>query len=109
MGNIAGILVWFVIPPMRRVPLGAARLLGLYASYYRFVPGLYILVAFVLLPWMILGISLELSANVVIGAILLVVVLVAFGVFEFWWLIGIPIGKPGHLKVLSTEGRKRRK
>merc|ERR1712151_774369 len=33
--NIVGILIWFPVPIMRNVPLGAARLLGLYASYYR--------------------------------------------------------------------------
>merc|ERR1712232_141416 len=41
--NITGILIWFPVPFMRRVPINAARLLGLYASYYRFIPPLYIL------------------------------------------------------------------
>merc|ERR1712117_210766 len=31
--NIIGILIWFPIPPMRQIPLEAAKLLGLYASF----------------------------------------------------------------------------
>merc|ERR1712110_289125 len=46
--NIFGILIWFPIPFMRKFPLGAARLLGLYASFYRFTPIVYILTMFVL-------------------------------------------------------------
>merc|ERR1712232_442670 len=56
--NIVGILIWFPIPLVRQVPLAAAKLLGLYASYYRFVPALYLLAAFVFLP----GICLAMSA-----------------------------------------------
>merc|ERR1711953_260786 len=41
--NIIGILIWFPIPFVRAVPLAAAKLLGLYASYFRFVPALYLL------------------------------------------------------------------
>merc|ERR1719161_2439994 len=44
--NIIGILVWFPVPLMRRVPLSGARLLGVYAAQYRFVPLVYILIAF---------------------------------------------------------------
>merc|ERR1719161_2299272 len=55
--NITGILIWFPAPPMRKVPLSAARVLGLYASYYRFTPALYILVRFVIVPLIFLGVS----------------------------------------------------
>merc|ERR1711988_419968 len=44
--NIVGILVWFPVPALRRIPLMAARLLGQYASYYRWVPPLYIAITF---------------------------------------------------------------
>merc|ERR1719409_546244 len=50
MFNVFGILIWFPAPAMRRVPLGAAELLGLYASFFRFVPALYIAIAFLLVP-----------------------------------------------------------
>merc|ERR1719323_2392731 len=55
--NIFGILIWFPIPFMRRVPLGAARLLGLYASYFRFVPVAYLAFAFLLVPGVFFGIG----------------------------------------------------
>ncbi|CAK9011843.1 unnamed protein product [Durusdinium trenchii] len=42
--NIMGILVWFPVPFMRRVVVNAACMLGFYASYWRLVPLLYILV-----------------------------------------------------------------
>merc|ERR1712061_165747 len=90
---------------MRSIPLGAAKLLGLYASYYRFVPGLYILVAFILVPGTCLGISQLFEVSVSIGAIVLVLVLACFSAFEFWWLIGYPIGNAGAYKVLSKEER----
>merc|ERR1719411_825714 len=35
--NIFGILIWFPVPFMRNVPLSAARVLGLYASYFRWL------------------------------------------------------------------------
>jgi sodium-dependent phosphate cotransporter len=47
--NILGILIWFPVPVMRRVPLRAACLLGFYASW-RLVPLIYILVMFVAFP-----------------------------------------------------------
>merc|ERR1711972_727658 len=104
--NIFGILIWFPLPPMRNIPLGAARLLGLYASYYRFVPGLYILVAFVLVPSICLGISALFEAHAAAGGIALAVVLSCLGAFEFWWLIGYPAGNAGAYKVLSKEARQ---
>merc|ERR1711953_494372 len=48
--NIVGILIWFPVPLMRRVPIEAAKVLGLYASVYRGVPPLYIIVVFVVIP-----------------------------------------------------------
>ena len=48
--NIIGILIWFPAPVMRKVPLRAACLLGFYASFWRLVPLIYILVMFVAVP-----------------------------------------------------------
>jgi len=87
--NIVGILIWFPIPPMRRVPLGGAKLLGLYASFYRFFPVLYLLVAFVLVPGVCLGVSAIFSASIAGGIIVLLFLLAALGLFEYIWLVGI--------------------
>ncbi|CAK9067762.1 unnamed protein product [Durusdinium trenchii] len=58
--NIIGICVWFPAPIMRRVIVKAACTLGFYASYWRLVPLIYILVMFVAVPgfvfwWVRLG------------------------------------------------------
>jgi len=98
--NIIGILIWFPVPPMRRVPLGAAALLGLYASFYRAVPVLYLLVVFVAVPLLALGVSAALGASVPGRVVLLVVLLLALVAFEFWWW------RVGCYKVLSEEDRK---
>jgi len=98
--NIIGILIWFPAPFMRRFPLGAARLLGLYASFYRGVPVIYLLVAFVLLPGVALGVSSLFDASVAGGVVLLLVLLAALGGFEFWW-----VWMGGCYKVISEEDR----
>ena len=49
--NIFGILIWFPVPFMRRIPIKAACLLGFYASYWRLVPLIYILVMFCGFAW----------------------------------------------------------
>merc|ERR1719264_2303287 len=65
--NIIGILIWFPVPRMRKVPLEAAKLLGLYASYFRFAPITYILVAFVAIPGICLLIGAAMDSSVVAG------------------------------------------
>merc|ERR1712217_143588 len=67
--NIIGILIWFPIPQVRKVPLSAAKLLGLYASFYRFVPIVYILVAFVCIPGICLLIGMTFDASVAGGVV----------------------------------------
>ena len=48
--NLIGILIWFPVPVMRKVIINAACTLGFYASYWRLVPLIYILVMFVAVP-----------------------------------------------------------
>jgi len=101
--NICGTCIWFPVPMMRQVPLNAARLLGLYASYYRFVPGLYILVVFVCTPGVLLGVSSIMDASAVGGVFVLLLVLGAVGGGLYWWIY---LG--GCYKVLSQEQRQER-
>jgi len=56
--NISGLLVWYPVPFMRKVPLNAARNLGKSTRIWRGFPILYILVAFLFIPFTILGLSL---------------------------------------------------
>eukprot|EP00928_Gymnodinium_smaydae_P068022 TRINITY_DN5106_c0_g3_i1.p1 TRINITY_DN5106_c0_g3~~TRINITY_DN5106_c0_g3_i1.p1 ORF type:complete len:614 (+),score=89.32 TRINITY_DN5106_c0_g3_i1:60-1901(+) len=106
--NIIGILVWYSAPIMRSVPLRAASLLGLYASYYRYTPPLYILVMFIIMPLIFLGVSAVIDASVAGGVILFLLVLVCIAAFVFFWSIGYPMDGEHALcyRVLSKEQRK---
>merc|ERR1712048_990638 len=102
--NIIGILVWFPLPYTRAIPLAGARTLGTYAANYRFVPPLYILVAFVAVPGLFLGLSQSFYFHVALGVVLLLLILAVLAVFEWWWWKGIPGvlgGECGAHKVLS--------
>ena len=101
--NLIGILIWYPIPAMRQIPLGAARLLGLYASFYRFVPALYIMVMFVVMPAILLGIAEVYEASVAGGLILGLLFVAAVGAGLFWW-----IKLEGCYKVLTKEQREER-
>eukprot|EP00408_Alexandrium_pacificum_P033260 CAMPEP_0171286990 /NCGR_PEP_ID=MMETSP0790-20130122/69312_1 /TAXON_ID=2925 /ORGANISM="Alexandrium catenella, Strain OF101" /LENGTH=379 /DNA_ID=CAMNT_0011756481 /DNA_START=276 /DNA_END=1415 /DNA_ORIENTATION=- len=102
--NIIGILIWFPLPFMRQVPLSGARLLGLYASFYRFVPALYILLAFVVAPAIALGMSALFDASTVGGIIVLISIIVLFAGFQFWW-----VRKGGCYRAISKEDREKGK
>merc|ERR1711862_799662 len=93
---------------MRKVPVEGARLLGMYASYYRYLPVVYILVMFVAMPAIFFGIAQSFSVQIVLGLFLLFLMLAVLGVALVWWWRGIPKimdGTPGHLIVLSQEMR----
>lgn len=96
MFNIIGILIWFPFPPARRVIIKAACLLGFYASYWRLVPLIYILVMFLAVPLACLGISLLYGVNVAAGIVVTIVALGAVGGFVFWWVRGGCYKAGGH-------------
>merc|ERR1712176_795583 len=62
--NISGIIVWYPIPFMRNIPLNAARNLGKSTRIWRGVPIVYILVAFMLIPVALLGLSIMFTQGV---------------------------------------------
>jgi len=105
--NIIGILIWFPVPAMRKVPIMAAQTLGLYASVYRFTPILYILTMFVMVPLVFFGVSAVIDASVVGGVILLLFVLACIGVGVFFWAFGFPMDGEHAIcyRVLSKEQR----
>jgi len=105
--NIIGILIWFPVPRMRAVPLSGARLLGQYASYYRFLPILWIAVAFFAVPGILLGVANAFYTSVALGIILVVVLLAALAAFEFWWWRGFGAAGPGCFTVLSEDLREK--
>ena len=75
--NVNGILIFWPIPFMRRIPMGLARTLGKYTRIWRGFPAVYIFVVFIGIPLILLGLS-YLLANDQIGAVAFGVVLVLF-------------------------------
>eukprot|EP00980_Cylindrotheca_fusiformis_P000268 scaffold65_cov102-Cylindrotheca_fusiformis.AAC.4 len=59
--NITGIIIWYPLPFMRRIPLKIARALGRGTRLFRLFPIIYIIVAFALIPLIFLGISVLFS------------------------------------------------
>lgn len=102
--NVLGMLMWFVVPRARAIPLEASRVLGQYASFYRLVPLVYILTCFIAIPGIMLCVAFVFYASIVGGIFLVLFIAVATAVFEFWWLKGFGSG-PGHLLFLSLEQR----
>ncbi len=56
--NISGILIWFPIPPLRRVPIKLAQGLGNTTAKYRWFAVLYLILMFFLFPAAVFGLSL---------------------------------------------------
>lgn len=67
--NIFGILIWYPIPAMRKVPIGCAKVLGLKVMKYRWVAFVYLLLVFFLAPAAIFFLSLA-DWKVVLGVLL---------------------------------------
>merc|ERR1711976_26303 len=114
--NVHGVLIWFPIPHMRRIPVAAAELLGLYASHFRVVPVLYVCVAFLIIPGVCLGVSEIFNASVEAGVTVLLLLIIALAAFLFLWWHGLSLGasslldgEPWCFKVLSKQQREESK
>ncbi len=56
--NISGIIIWYSIPFMRKIPISAAKAMGNITAKYRWFALVYIIVAFFLFPVAVFGLSL---------------------------------------------------
>lgn len=87
--NISGIIVWYPIPFMRQVPLNAARNLGKTTRIFRLFPVIYILVCFLIIPFLLFGLSLLFTQGVkgltVLGSIITAALAIAilYGIYWF--------------------------
>ena len=87
--NISGIIIWYPIPFMRRVPLNGARELGKWTRRSKAIPPIYIIVVFFVCPLLLLGIS-ELFVQkkvgwTVLGTIIVIAVFLGIIRFAWWW------------------------
>nr|KAG5705673.1 hypothetical protein BaRGS_026612 [Batillaria attramentaria] len=79
--NISGILLFFPIPFMRRIPLRAARFLGRTTARYRWFAIFYLMLVFLVFPGCFLALSFAgktvfLIAVALIGAVVLAIVII---------------------------------
>lgn len=90
--NITGILIWYPLPFMRKVPLSAARSLGATTRVWRGFPIIYIIVIFGVLPLLLLGLSSLFMQNskgfTVLGSLLTAVALGLIVIFVYKWCKG---------------------
>jgi solute carrier family 34 (sodium-dependent phosphate cotransporter) len=87
--NVSGIIVWYPIPFLRRVPLHAARQLGRATRVWRGFPIVYIFVMFFLVELVILGLT-ALFTNGATGLLVLgsMITFVLFALLLrgiYWW------------------------
>jgi sodium-dependent phosphate cotransporter len=83
--NISGIIIWYPIPFMRAVPLKIAKLLGSSASEYKWVAIVYLLLAFFIVPAILLGLSfagLIALLCILIPVLVLIATIVLINIFQ---------------------------
>ena len=87
--NITGIIIWYPLPFMRRVPMNAARRLGKATRVWRGFPIVYIIVMFFVMPLALWGLSALFEKGnkgyTVLGAVLCVLIGGAVAWFIYWW------------------------
>merc|ERR1712087_1078312 len=85
--NLSGIVIWYPLPFMRRVPLEGARSLGRWTRKSRLIPPIYILIVFFVIPLILLGLS-ELFIKDSVGYTVLgsfIVIFIVYGLGRFVW------------------------
>lgn len=83
--NISGIIIWYPIPLLRRVPISLAKRVGITTADYRWFAVFYLLMLYLLLPLAIFGLSLAglwVMLGVLIAVIVLIVVVVIVNVLQ---------------------------
>ena len=87
--NISGIIIWYPLPFMRKVPLEGARALGKWTRRSRSIPPIYIIIVFFVIPLLLLGLSELFSQGgvglTVLGSMIVIFVAYAIARFVWWW------------------------
>jgi len=87
--NITGILIWYPIPFMRRIPLQGARTLGKATRLWRGFPVAYIFFTFFIVPLLFLGLSSLYEQHTigytVLGAFITILAGLGLIYAVFWW------------------------
>jgi sodium-dependent phosphate cotransporter len=103
--NISGIVIWYPLPFMRKVPLEGARALGKWTRRSRSIPPIYIIVVFFVIPLLLLGLSELFSQGgvglTVLGSMIVIFVAYAIARSVWWWK-----KQEGHEKFLAWLDRR---
>lgn len=87
--NISGTIVWYPLPITRSVPLNAARNLGKSTRVWRGFPVVYILVCFIIIPFLIFGLSLlfvqDVKGLTVLGSLIVAALIMGMIYAGYWW------------------------
>ncbi|KAL7522571.1 hypothetical protein ACHAWX_007295 [Stephanocyclus meneghinianus] len=87
--NITGIVIWYPIPFMRRVPLNGARALGRATRRSKLIPAVYIVTVFIIIPVLLLGIDALFEQHsvgfTVLGSFIVILIILLSLRFIWWW------------------------
>merc|ERR1711871_348826 len=77
--NLIGIMIWYVIWPLRAVPIGMAKFMGRTTAKYRWFALTYLAFAFFIIPLIFMGLSLWGTVPLVIAIVLVILCAVFIG------------------------------
>ena len=108
--NLTGILIWYPIPFMRRIPLHIAKMLGKMTRIWRGFPLVYIIVVFFLIPLLLLGLSMLFEQGskgyTALGCILVIIVATAILWAAYKWYNG---GRQSFKNCLENRHKERQR
>jgi sodium-dependent phosphate cotransporter len=88
--NITGIIIWYPLPFMRKVPLNGARALGRATRRSKLVPVIYIILVFFCAPLILLALSAMFEQKTVgftvLGSFLVIFIVGLILRFVWWWM-----------------------
>merc|ERR1719473_1161379 len=92
MFNVFGVILFYPIPPIRRIPLRAAAKMGEFAYVSKVIPLLYVVGSFIVAPTCLLCLSLLFTmagvGGIVAGSILSVLMFAGLVYFVYWFKKG---------------------
>merc|ERR1712070_1035121 len=73
--NLSGIAIWYVVWPLRAVPIGAAKFLGNTTAVYRWYALAYLVMCFLVIPLIWMGLAIASTALVVVVSTIVIIIL----------------------------------
>lgn len=106
--NITGIIIWYPLPFMRKVPLEGARALGKWTRRSRAIPPIYVIIVFFIIPLLLLGLSELFQAKTVGFEVLgsFIVIFVVAGIARFIWFWKKQDGRAKFISWLDRQKEK---